>query len=146
MLKVIPYILFLIFSSACVSGDLRKDCVIVVPDQKSQAINVQVSRSEKERSRGLMYKKHLDQNEGMLFVFNGMEERTFWMKNTFLSLDIIFIDQEGAVKKILKNVPPLTESPRKSEYPVMYVLELKAGSSDFFAIKEGSKLDLGACI
>lgn len=143
MVRTSALLFFCLMHVGCVSGDIRHDCTISVLDKQ---IHLQVVRSEKERSRGLMYKKDIADNEGMLFVFEGEEERSFWMKNTFLHLDMLFLDRNGVVKKILKNVPPLTESPRKSQYPAMYVVELKGGMSDAFRIKEGDSLPLTSCL
>ena len=93
-----------------------------------------------------MYRKKMAANRGMLFIFPYEEEHSFWMKNTFLALDMIFLDKNGEVKKIIKNVPPLTKKARESEFPVKYVLELNAGQSDQFSIIEGRTLRLDECL
>lgn len=135
--------IFVLLTSSCVSGDLRQDCRIVAPNGSS--VKIQLAKTEQERSRGLMYKKSISDDQGMLFIFNDMQERTFWMKNTFIPLDMIFIDDQGVVRNILDNVPPLTTAPRNSEIPVKYVLEVAGGSSKKLAIEVGSKLDLTRC-
>jgi uncharacterized membrane protein (UPF0127 family) len=59
-----------------------------------------------------MYRKEIPADSGMLFIFPFEEEHSFWMKNTFIPLDMIFLDENGIVRKILKNVPPLTKKAR----------------------------------
>ncbi len=139
------YLLFSIFLiNSCYGGELREDCVLNVANNTS--LKIQVARTEQERATGLMYRKKMAANRGMLFIFPYEEEHSFWMKNTFLALDMIFLDKNGEVKKIIKNVPPLTKKARESEFPVKYVLELNAGQSDQFSIIEGRTLRLDECL
>ena len=123
---------------------MREDCVLKISNDKQ--IKIQVAKSEQERATGLMYRRELPLDQGMLFVFPQEEEHSFWMKNTFIPLDMIFIDQNGFVKTIIKNVPPLTKKARPSEFAVKYVLELNAGQSDKFLIAVGEKIDLAGCV
>lgn len=130
-------------SVSCESQDLRRDIDIsfVSPNGLvSEVFHSQIAKTENERSRGLMYRRTMKDNEGMLFIFQGMEERSFWMKNTYIPLDMIFIDDTGVVKTILENVPPLTSTARKSKVPVKYVFEVKGGKARKSGIQEGYQM------
>lgn len=144
-------ILILIFSTlllgtgACYSSDLREDAVVSFIDSKgkeSAKYKVQIAKTGNERNKGLMYRRNMPDNHGMFFIFDGMEERSFWMKNTYITLDMIFIDNNGVIKHIVHNVPPLTKTSRKSKYPCKYVLELKGGMSRKSGIEVGNKLKI----
>ena len=132
---------------SCYANDLREDCKISVlsSNEKGKEIKVQLAKSESERGRGLMYRREMAMDRGMLFVFSDLSERSFWMKNTFIPLDIIFLDQEGSVVSILKNVPPHTTAPRLSRRPAQYVLELNGGGADLYQITDDTKINLNSC-
>ena len=76
----------------------------------------------------------------MLFVYPNEAVRSFWMKNTFISLDMVFADASGRIVHILERVEPMTTSPRPSEEPARYVLELKAGTAERHGLAEGMML------
>ncbi len=129
------------FCSACHSDELRKDATLQFvssDDTVSEVFHVQVAKTPDETRRGLMRRRSMPQNQGMLFVFEGMSERSFWMKNTYISLDMIFIDAEGKVVHIIPNVPPLSHTSRKSIYPCTYVLELNGGRAKSGGVVVGS--------
>jgi hypothetical protein len=77
--------------------------------------------------KGLMYRKEIDPHRGMIFVFPEEKVQTFWMKNTYIPLDMVFVTKEMKVVGILENVPPLNEEPRTVGKPSLYVLEFGAG-------------------
>ncbi|HMO18517.1 MAG TPA: DUF192 domain-containing protein [Oligoflexia bacterium] len=141
------FLLLFLFLFACAGtsfdSELRQDAEMYFElpgGDKSSVFFVHVARKETERARGMMYKRRMAPDQAMLFVFEGMEERSFWMKNTYVSLDMLFIDDRGYVKTIISSVPPLTETPRNSVVPVKYVLELLAGESSRQGIVPGSKM------
>jgi uncharacterized membrane protein (UPF0127 family) len=78
---------------------------------------------------------------GMLFVFPDNEPRSFWMKNTYLPLDIIYLDPNLKVGSIVKNAQPLSLTKRTSEGPAKYVVEVRSGLADKWGIKKGSVLE-----
>ena len=111
---------------------------------KSYCFNVEVARTAEEQSRGLMYREKLGQDKGMLFVFDKEAEYSFWMKNTLISLDIIWINGNKEVVFIGENIQPCQENslcpsvnPGKG---AKYVLELNAGVSKKISLKIGDKL------
>lgn len=101
---------------------------------------VELATNPKDQERGLMYRKQLPQDEGMLFVFSGEEKRTFWMRNTYVALDILFLDRSGTVVAMAPNTKPLDETLIPSGVPAQYVLEINAGLALQYDIKIGSKL------
>jgi uncharacterized membrane protein (UPF0127 family) len=90
---------------------------------------------------GLMFRKSMDDAKGMLFIFDKSEEHSFWMKNTVMSLDIIFINENKEIVKIHKNTKPFSTESLPSIKPSMYVVEVQAGFTDKYGIKEGDKID-----
>jgi uncharacterized membrane protein (UPF0127 family) len=91
--------------------------------------------------RGLMDRFSLPDQAGMLFIFDNDEPRSFWMKNTYISLDIIFINSNKEIVSIQKYTQPRTTSSIPSDKPAMYVLEVNAGYCDKFDIKPGDKVE-----
>ncbi|MBR9707162.1 MAG: DUF192 domain-containing protein [Candidatus Diapherotrites archaeon] len=115
------FILFLIQSSS--------PSVELITNSGTVRVLVEVADIDAERSQGLMFRASLAENAGMWFVFDGEKQRTFWMKNTLIPLDIIFVDSEFKVVDIKSAVPcesdPCTTYSSKS--PAQFVLEVNAG-------------------
>lgn len=103
---------------------------------------MEVANTQSARNRGLMYRKpgDLAEDQGMLFVFPYEKVQSFWMKNTYLSLDIIFVNEEEKVVGLLHSVPVLNEAPRTVGRPSLYVVELLAGQAKKHGISVGSVL------
>ncbi|HVE80984.1 MAG TPA: DUF192 domain-containing protein [Candidatus Dormibacteraeota bacterium] len=108
--------------------------------------SVEIADTEKERNRGLMGRNELCRSCGMLFVYNNEAVRTFWMKDTPISLDIIFIDGSGKVVRVAKNVQPNSEVSISSGKPVQYVLEVNTGMSDEYGLRVGQKIDINSLL
>lgn len=89
-------------------------------------IFVEVANTEASREAGLMFREHMDSDNGMLFVFDDSEERYFWMKNTVIPLSIAFMDEKGIILNILE-MPPETEQTFPSAGPAKYALEMNTG-------------------
>ena len=112
---------------------------------KEYCFNVELAVTPEERSRGLMYKKELDSNSGMLFIFEKPGSYPFWMKNTFIPLDIIWIDENGKIVFVSENAQPCDKYLCPSIEPAenaKYVLELNGGASRKVGLVIGAKLDL----
>jgi uncharacterized membrane protein (UPF0127 family) len=101
---------------------------------------VEVMRTDDEQQRGMMFRRSLDDDKGMLFPFQAERIATFWMQNTYVSLDMIFIKSDGSVQRIEKRAEPLSTRTVSSGSPVLAVLELVAGSADRLGIKPGDKI------
>lgn len=113
-----------------------------------QRINVEVANTPAERQKGLMYRTDLRENQGMLFIFPNQQQRRFWMKNTRIPLDIVFIDSGGEVINVEQadpepGVPEKDLKQYRSERPAKYVLELNQGFSASHNIEKGSKVVFG---
>lgn len=102
-------------------------------------ITVELAKREKHHAYGLMNRESLPHDRGMLFVFFTDEVRHFWMKNTLIPLDIIYINSDGVVETIVKASPCLKDPcpSFSSKKPIRYVLELNQGESEQLGIKEG---------
>jgi len=119
----IPFVLFLfLLTSAALSQTLLKMPLYI----KNKEIWVEVAKTPEERTKGLMGRKHLDKDEGMLFVFEEEDYHAFWMKDTQIALSIAFIDKEGRIISI-RNMKPLTLENHRPPQPILYALEMKKG-------------------
>jgi len=128
--------------------ELRKAMIIVEWPHKAclgiNCFNVELARTNQERSRGLMFRKELATNWGMLFVFDQKARHGFWMKDTLISLDIIWIDENYKVVHIKNNFQPCEDENCKVITPkrkAKYVLEINGGLVDKIGIKIGDKFD-----
>ncbi len=119
----------------CNSPEFKRGTVYINDD----SIKVEIAESERERKRGLMYRKELKDIEGMLFIFKRDGYYGFWMKNTYIPLEILFINRELMVVD-MDTMLPLDTVPHFPVVPVRYVLELKTGSIRKYKIKIGSKV------
>ncbi|TXD38533.1 DUF192 domain-containing protein [Lujinxingia vulgaris] len=93
-----------------------------------------------EQSRGLMYRPHMRDDWGMLFVYPAERSLSFWMKNTLIPLDMIFIDDAGEVVGVVEMAEPQTLSPRRVDRPARYVFEINGGLSAELGIGEGTRV------
>lgn len=104
------------------------------------AVTVELARTPEQHQRGLMYRGHLDADAGMLFVFDESEQHTFWMKNTFIPLDMIFIDEGGRIVGIVAQAAPGTLDPRDAGAPSRYVLEVNGGWAAAHGVRPGDRV------
>lgn len=106
-----------------------------------KSIDAEIADNDDERTQGLMYRKSMDDSKGMLFIFQREEHQSFWMKNTIMSLDIMYINSNKEIVKIYKSTTPFSENSLPSEKPATYVVEVAAGFSDRYGVKEGDKIN-----
>lgn len=104
-------------------------------------VRVEVARTQEETMRGLMFRKALDPDAGMLFLFDGMEIRRFWMRNTYIPLDMIFLDDKKTVVGIAENTIPLDETGRGPDHPAQFVVEVQGGYTRQHGIGLGSRAE-----
>ncbi|MGK9476230.1 DUF192 domain-containing protein [Melioribacter sp. OK-6-Me] len=109
-------------------------------DEQIVKIDVEIADDDVQRATGLMYREYMAENQGMLFIFPYENEQSFWMKNTILPLDMIFVDAEGNIVKIHKYTTPYSESSYRSGRPAKFVVEVNAGFTDKYGIKEGDRI------
>jgi hypothetical protein len=118
-------------------GELR----FLTPKQDFIAgLEIELAQDESQRQLGLMYRDTLAENQGMLFLFDNEEVRAFWMKNTILSLDMIFVDARNEIVTIHKYTTPYSEETYTSTRPAKYVLEVNAGFTDKRKISVGDRV------
>ena len=103
-------------------------------------ISVEIADDEYEITTGLMYRKAMADSLGMLFIFPTSEQRSFWMKNTYIPLDIIFVNEKLEITAIQKYTQPFSEAPIPSGSEAKYVIEVNAGYCDVRKIKEGQMI------
>ncbi len=103
-------------------------------------IDIEIADQLERRMQGLMYRSKMAMNRGMLFIFDEQEEQDFWMKNTKISLDIIYINSDKHIVTIYKHTEPYSETPIPSFKPAMYVVEVNGGFCDKYGIKEGDEI------
>lgn len=104
-------------------------------------IDLEIADTEYERQLGLMNRKEMKETEGMLFVFPRQDYQSFWMRNTLISLDIMFVNDQKKIVTIHKNTKILSETSYPSSAPSIYVVETLAGFADRHNIQVGDKID-----
>lgn len=112
----------------------------IVTASGEHEILVEIADDEPERERGLMFRPPLADDRGMLFQFPDSAERSFWMRNTPSSLDILYIDPTGSIVSIAHHATPYSESPIPSNGAANGVLELRAGRAEEIGAKAGDKV------
>jgi len=103
-------------------------------------VEVELALTEAQHAKGLMFRKHLDAGHGMLFVFKDDDDRTFWMKNTLIPLDMIFVDNDRKVVGVVREAAPLTTTARDVGKPSRYVIEVPGGWARENGVEAGTKV------
>jgi uncharacterized membrane protein (UPF0127 family) len=118
----------------------KKSSLVVVTTAREIKFEVELALNDAERSRGLMYREKLGPYDGMLFDFHQDAPVSFWMKNTLIPLDMVFIAGDGTIKHVHANAVPLSTDAIPSQFPVRAVLEINGGSARLLGIKPGDKV------
>lgn len=103
-------------------------------------IDIELAENDDERRLGLMFRKTMADNQGMFFIFPFDAMQSFWMKNTILPLDMLFINSDNEIVTIQRNTTPYAETSYPSSRPAKFVLEVNAGYADAHGIREGYKI------
>ena len=106
----------------------------------AHAFQVEIAETGAQRAQGLMFRRQMAADAGMLFLFGGSEVRAMWMKNTLIPLDMLFIDETGKIVRIEERTVPHSERAIVSGGPVAAVLELNAGTASRLGIKPGDRV------
>lgn len=109
-------------------------------DSLISSFNIEIADNDYETQTGLMHRQTMAKDNAMLFVFPDMQMRSFYMKNTYIPLDIIYLDSNHKIVSIQENAKPLDESSLPSASPAQYVLEINAGLSQQLNIKVGDSM------
>ncbi len=120
---------------------LEKRPLTFITANGSHSITVEVADSDQERSTGLMFRRSIGDDEGMIFLYPQDETITMWMKNTYIPLDMIFIRSNGIIQRIEEHTEPFSESIISSGDKVRAVIEMKAGSTKRLGLRSGDKVD-----
>ena len=136
--------LFLIYNLCEVSASVKSELSIITSNGSRHNFLVEVARTEEEKKIGLMFRKTLAKNAGMLFLYKREALRLMWMKNTFIPLDILFIDKKGVIKRVVKRTVPHSLATISSRQSVLAVLELRGGITSSLDIKKGDRIEYPA--
>ena len=118
-------------------GDLS---ILDEDGQQIIEIDIELAQGEEQTSRGLMWRRDMDEKEGMLFLMDSLKPQSFWMLNTYIPLDIIYADENKRVVSIAEDTEPESLDPIPSGAPAQYVLEVNAGFARRHGIREGHQL------
>jgi len=113
---------------------------IIKQNEEKVYFNIEIADTDYETETGLMYRESMEQSQAMLFVFDDERPHSFYMKNTYIPLDLFFITKDLKIATIVENAKPLDESSLPSEVPVQYVIETNAGIAALWDIKEGDSI------
>ena len=114
--------------------------ISVVSEIKTHTLEVELALTPQQHAQGLMFRRSMDADKGMLFVYKSETPISMWMKNTFLPLDIFFIDRDGSIIKIVERTVPLSTTNISSGRSVIAALELNAGAASRLGIQVGDKV------
>jgi hypothetical protein len=130
--------------SGALTGHLHafaeKQALTFVTSGGEHRISVEVADTEPERNTGLMFRQSLGEDEGMIFLYPGEQPISMWMKNTYISLDMIFVKANGVISRIETDTEPFSEKVIQSGGDVLAVVEMKAGSARRLGLKPGDKV------
>lgn len=137
------FISLMLLQNLCTAQTQGKRFIkMFLPD--GYAITAELAVTDQERQLGLMYRKKINPDQGMLLVFERTNFYSIWMKNMKIPLDILWLDKEKRIVHIERDVPPCKEDPcpsYSSRFPAMYVLEIKAGSVNEHKLKMYDRVD-----
>ncbi|WP_086476280.1 MULTISPECIES: DUF192 domain-containing protein [Arenibacter] len=124
--------------------EFKKEGSLEIIQQETDSVlvtlDIEIAESEYETATGLMYRESMEANQAMLFVFEDVAMRSFYMKNTAIPLDILYIDEDLKIVSFQKNARPFDETGLSSQFPAKYVLEINAGKSDEWGLKVGDHI------
>lgn len=133
-------VLLLLSATAAMAQECRDDTVYLKGDFGQARFSVEIADDEQERSRGLMHRTDMASSAGMLFVYERPQTMSFWMRNTLIELDMLFVDATGVVRHIHHRAQPLDETPIFGGRDLTHVLEINGGLAEKLGITTGSQL------
>ena len=141
MVRVLYVVLIGIFcvGSPALAQEYTEKVSVITQDDRTLTFKVDVADTHQSRMQGLMFRQEIPENHGMLFIFEEEAPRSFWMRNTYVPLDIIFINAQQEIVNIGEGVP-LSEAHVPSAAPAKFVLELEKGTAKRLDIKAGDKV------
>ena len=135
------WLLAVVLGAACGGGDDVATVVLRREGRPEVRVRVELARTSEEQARGLMFREHLEGDAGMLFLYPNEDIRRFWMRNTLIPLDMLFISSDNRVVGIVENAEPQTDTVREVAQPSQYVLEVNGGFSAAHGITAGTAVE-----
>ncbi|MDW9445993.1 DUF192 domain-containing protein [Sinorhizobium meliloti] len=136
------FLLLLLVASAMAEVSFAKERVrLIMASGRTHDLTVELATQPDQREQGLMYRRQMAPDHGMLFDFGETRPVMMWMKNTYLPLDMLFIASDGTIRTIHENAVPHSEAIIDSREPVAYVLELNAGTVKRLGVSPGDRLE-----
>lgn len=120
---------------------MRKEPLTVVTSSGRHVFDTEIAATDADKAMGLMFRQSLGPRAAMLFAYDRSFEITMWMKNTYISLDMIFIKKNGVVHRVAKGTEPFSEEVVASQGDVSAVLEVAAGVADEIGLKAGDRVE-----
>ena len=139
-LKWIAFTLVGLFVAASLARPIGQQTIEIATKSGVHVFTVEIVDNDADRAKGLMYRKELPEGQGMLFDFHRDQEVSFWMQNTYIPLDMIFIRGDGRISHIAENTEPLSTRLIPSNGPVRAVLEVIGGTSRKLGIAAGDRV------
>lgn len=138
------FLVFMVLASMLIApaaeAKFRKDKLTLKTASGEHVIEIEIAMTSEEKSLGLMYRTTVPRNTGMLFPYDRPQELTMWMRNTYASLDMLFIKADGTIHRIEYGTEPMSERVIASRGPVTAVLELAAGEAKRLAVMPGDRV------
>jgi uncharacterized membrane protein (UPF0127 family) len=119
--------------------------LVITANGKPHRFDVEIALTAKEQANGLMFRKDLPTDGGMVFPMSPPRSASFWMKNTFIPLDMLFVRTNGSIALVAANVKPYSREPVSAGIPVAGVIELRGGRAAELGIEQGSDAQWGNC-
>ena len=132
---------YLVLLTGSVYAQALENLSVATQGGQRQTFRVEVARNDADRAQGLMFRRSMPADQGMLFDFGRVEPVSMWMQNTYLPLDMLFIRADGTIARIAANTEPLSTRTIPSGEPVLSVLELNAGTAAKLGIKPGDRVE-----
>jgi uncharacterized membrane protein (UPF0127 family) len=122
------------------AAEIQLEALVIASDSQKHHFRVEIADEPHEQSRGLMYRQSLPEDGGMLFDFHQERPASFWMRNTYIPLDMLFIKADGTIESIAERTTPLSERSVPSKGAVRFVLEINGGLSQKLGIEAGDRV------
>jgi uncharacterized membrane protein (UPF0127 family) len=140
-LRLVRILLGLVAALILGSTSARAEPLVIHAGGSAYKFEVEVVTTPETRAQGLMFRKAMAANAGMLFIYPDEEAVSFWMKNTLIPLDMLFLKADGSIAHIAHNAVPHDETPIDSGAAVKAVLEVNGGTANALGIKEGDRVE-----
>ncbi len=140
-LRLVRFLLGLVAALILGLASAQAEPLVIHAGGSAYKFEVEVVTTPETRAQGLMYRKSMAANAGMLFIYPGEQAVSFWMKNTLIPLDMLFLKADGSIAHIAHNALPLDETPIDSGAAVKAVLEVNGGTAAALGIKEGDRVE-----